>query len=85
MAGRESACQENVDVVSPQKFFQVNSRMSLQSCKLTCQCITRLDSCLQKHLVQSLLIWYGYILFLSSLLFGAYDLMFMFAITSNEN
>lgn len=29
MAGREDTCQERVDVVSPQKLFQVDSRMSL--------------------------------------------------------
>lgn len=53
--------------------------------ELTCQRVTPLDSCLQKHLVQPLLIRFGYFLFLSSLLFGAHDLTFMFAVTSNEN
>lgn len=82
MAGGEDTCQEN-DVVRPPP-FSGGFKDAFTSCELTHQYIICLDSCLQKHLVRSLLIWYDYILFLSSL-FGAYDLMFMFAIMSNEN
>lgn len=59
IAGGEDTCQAN-DVVRASQVFSGGFKGVFTSSELMCQYIARLDNCLQKHLVQSLLICYDY-------------------------